>query len=310
MFRTSGQILEAAVVPLVLLVVEGAPLVAGLMRYGAASLTSRRWRMSPRHCVVFRGSAAAPAGGLAPMNGLYAIKPWYTRRLQRIVDVAVARRISPVRVHGRRVWAAAGCRRRVRRAGVVDRGAGALAARLAGANLDGAVARARGVARPWGLRDSTRSATGVVPDRLRRVRVARGGYGRPSHWCGRGGRAATLPTFASLLAAGAGATRATAGPVGSKRALRAGRPWRRHGPRVARFVCGVVVGVGSLATAVVRLVAVAHRSMPDVLRPHGRIDLDWARSPAPRAVRCSSIWVTLALLAISGIAVLCPGSAS
>ena len=29
------------------------------------------------------------------MNGLYAIKPWYTRRLRRLVDLAVARRISP-----------------------------------------------------------------------------------------------------------------------------------------------------------------------------------------------------------------------
>ena len=29
------------------------------------------------------------------MNGLDAIKPWYTRRLRRLVDLAVARRISP-----------------------------------------------------------------------------------------------------------------------------------------------------------------------------------------------------------------------
>lgn len=90
------------------------------------------------------------------MNGLYAIKPWYTRRLRRLVDLAVARRISPD------VFTQGGSLGLV---GVVAAGAAAvcgaqgwwlgalaaLAAWLAGANLNGAVARALGVSRPWGF---------------------------------------------------------------------------------------------------------------------------------------------------------------
>src|SRR5689334_25318680 len=84
------------------------------------------------------------------MNGLYTIKPWYTRRLQRIVDVAVARRISPdvFTVVG---VAAAGVAAVCVAQGWWIGALVALAVRLAGANLDGAVARARGVARPWGF---------------------------------------------------------------------------------------------------------------------------------------------------------------
>ena len=86
----------------------------------------------------------------APMNGLYAIKPWYTRRLARLVDLAVARRISPdvfTLVGVAAAGVAAVCVAQGWWIGALP----ALAARLAGANLDGAVARARGVARPWGF---------------------------------------------------------------------------------------------------------------------------------------------------------------
>ena len=84
------------------------------------------------------------------MLGLYALKPWYTRRLTPVLNAAVAHKVSPD------VFTAAG---------VVAAGAAGvtialgwwplaalfLALRLAGANLDGAVARARGVSRPWGF---------------------------------------------------------------------------------------------------------------------------------------------------------------
>src|SRR6185295_15483133 len=46
-------------------------------------------------CVVRRIRGGFAPGGLTSMNGLYAVKPWYTRRLRRFVDLAVARRISP-----------------------------------------------------------------------------------------------------------------------------------------------------------------------------------------------------------------------
>src|SRR6476469_4463507 len=89
-----------------------------------------------------------PAGARAA--GLYALKPWFTRRLTPIVDFAVARHVSPDAITAAGVVAAAA-------AGVaVAFGCWPLAAlflvlRLAGANLDGAVARARGVSRPWGF---------------------------------------------------------------------------------------------------------------------------------------------------------------
>jgi CDP-diacylglycerol--glycerol-3-phosphate 3-phosphatidyltransferase len=70
--------------------------------------------------------------------------------------------------------------------------------------------------------------------------------------------AATLPTFASLAAAGAGATRRNGGPVGKTERCAlvvVATAW----PAALAVVCGVVV-VGSLATAVVRLVA-AHREL-------------------------------------------------
>ena len=70
--------------------------------------------------------------------------------------------------------------------------------------------------------------------------------------------AATLPTFASLAAAGAGATRRNGGPVGKTERCAlvvVATAW----PAALPVVCGVVV-VGSVATAVVRLVA-AHREL-------------------------------------------------
>src|SRR6187551_3646091 len=84
------------------------------------------------------------------MRGLYALKPWYTQQLDGIVRWAVRRSVSPDVFTWLGVLSAAV-------AGVAI-AAGwwplvlvLLAGRLAGANLDGAVARARGVSRPWGF---------------------------------------------------------------------------------------------------------------------------------------------------------------
>src|SRR3954454_7366954 len=84
------------------------------------------------------------------MGGLAALTPLYTRRLDGVVRGAVRRGTSPDVFTWLGVLSAA--------AAAVAIALGwwplvvlLLAGRLAGANLDGAVARARGVSRPWGF---------------------------------------------------------------------------------------------------------------------------------------------------------------
>jgi CDP-diacylglycerol---glycerol-3-phosphate 3-phosphatidyltransferase len=191
------------------------------------------------------------------MNGLYAVKPWYTRRLRRLVDLAVALRISPD------VFTIIGVGAAGIAAVCVARGwwLGALvglALRLAGANLDGAVARARGVARPWGF------VLNEVGDRTSDLIVFAGlgwlaaGTGGSIALVAGAAVAATLPTFASLAAAGAGGTRPNGGPVGKTERCAlvvVAAAW----PATLAVVCGIVV-IGSVVTAVARLVA-AHREL-------------------------------------------------
>lgn len=155
------------------------------------------------------------------MAGLYGLKPWFTARLTPIVDTAVAHRLSPD------LFTAAG---------VVAAGAAGLAIafgcwplaavfmvlRLAGANLDGAVARARGVSRPWGfvvneIGDRTSDLLAFAGLAVFAARHSGGGF----HWLSWpvlqvvvAALAATLPTFASLASAAAGATRRNGGPLG------------------------------------------------------------------------------------------------
>jgi CDP-diacylglycerol--glycerol-3-phosphate 3-phosphatidyltransferase len=97
-----------------------------------------------------------------------------------------------------------------------------LALRLAGADLDGAVARARGVSRPWGF------VVNEIGDRASDVLTFAGlavfavrHHGPGFQWLSWpviqvlvAALAATLPTFASLAAAAAGATRRNGGPLG------------------------------------------------------------------------------------------------
>jgi CDP-diacylglycerol--glycerol-3-phosphate 3-phosphatidyltransferase len=152
------------------------------------------------------------------MIGLYALQPWYTRRLTPILKAAVAHNVSPD------VFTPAG----VAAAGVtIAMGwwplAGLfLALPLAGANLDGAVARARGVSRPWGF------VVNEIGDRTSDLLTFAGlavftarQHGPGFQWLSwsviqvlAAALAATLPTFASLAAAAAGATRRNGGPLG------------------------------------------------------------------------------------------------
>lgn len=88
---------------------------------------------------------------------LYSLKPWYTRRLSGIIRWAVRHQVSPDFFTGvgaaGAVLGAAGFLTAVdhRLAGVLLAFLGGLVIRLGGANLDGAVARARGVSRPFGF---------------------------------------------------------------------------------------------------------------------------------------------------------------
>lgn len=155
------------------------------------------------------------------MAGLYGLKPWFTARLTPVIDAAVARQVSPDLFTAAGV-VAAGC------AGVaIAFGCWPLAAvfmvlRLAGANLDGAVARARGVSRPWGF------VVNEIGDRTSDLLAFAGLavwaaqlHGPGFNWLSwpvlqvvLAALAANLPTFASLAAAAAGATRRNGGPLG------------------------------------------------------------------------------------------------
>jgi CDP-diacylglycerol---glycerol-3-phosphate 3-phosphatidyltransferase len=155
------------------------------------------------------------------MNGLYALKPWYTRRLTPIVNAAVEHQVSPD-VFTAAGMVAAGAAGVVVALGWWPLAALFLALRLAGANLDGAVARARGVSRPWGF------VVNEIGDRTSDLLTFAGlavwaarQHGPGLHWLSwpviqvlAAALAATLPTFASLAAAAAGAQRRNGGPLG------------------------------------------------------------------------------------------------
>jgi len=149
------------------------------------------------------------------MRGLYALKPWYTRQLDGVVRWAVARDVSPDVFTWLGVVSAA--------LAAVAIAVGAwplvlvlLAGRLAGANLDGAVARARGVSRPWGF--VVNELGDRAGDLLMFVGLAvllgrlQGGAGLVLVLVA--ALVATLPTFVSLAGAGAGAPRINGGPFG------------------------------------------------------------------------------------------------
>ncbi len=155
------------------------------------------------------------------MNGLYALKPWFTGRLTSILDAAVAHRVSPD------VFTAAGVAAAGAAGVAIALGCWPLAAlflvlRLAGANLDGGVARARGVSGPWGfvlneIGDRTSDLLTFAGLAVFAARL----HGPGFHWLSWSvlqvviaALAATLPTFASLAAAAAGAQRRNGGPLG------------------------------------------------------------------------------------------------
>ncbi|OBA68991.1 CDP-alcohol phosphatidyltransferase [Mycobacterium sp. 1554424.7] len=208
-----------------------------------------------------------PTASKAPRKwqGLYALKPWYTRRLTPIVNVAVRRHISPdvFTVLGVLAAGAAGVTVAL---GWWPLAALFLALRLAGANLDGAVARARGVSRPWGfvVNEIGDRASDLLTFAGLAVWAARQ-RGPGLHWLSWpvlmvlvAALAATLPTFASLAGAAAGAPRRNGGPLGkTERCLFV--LLATAFPVILPVVCTQLVN-GSLITAALRLRA-AHREL-------------------------------------------------
>jgi CDP-diacylglycerol--glycerol-3-phosphate 3-phosphatidyltransferase len=197
--------------------------------------------------------------------GLYALKPWYTRRLTPIVNIAVAHRISPDVFTAVGVLAA-GLAGVAVALGWWPLAALFLALRLAGANLDGAVARAAGVTRPWGF------VVNEIGDRASDLLAFAGLAVWAARQRGPGlhflswpvvmvlvaALAATLPTFASLAAAGAGAERRNGGPLGkTERCLFV--VLATAFPVILPVVSTQIVN-GSLITAALRLRA-AHREL-------------------------------------------------
>ncbi|MFI1828013.1 CDP-alcohol phosphatidyltransferase family protein [Streptomyces sp. NPDC020412] len=182
------------------------------------------------------------------MNGLYALKPWYAARLAGVHGALARRGVSPDALTVAGVASAAGAAAALAWLPAPLAAlpvAALLAARLAFANLDGALARSTG-------RTTRRGALlNELGDRAADLVVLAGFLAIAPLWLvGVAALAATLPSWVSLAGAAAGAPRLNGGPVGkTERCLLA----------VVAAATGwavpvlVVLAVGSALTALVRL---------------------------------------------------------
>ncbi|WP_199552316.1 CDP-alcohol phosphatidyltransferase family protein [Streptomyces sp. N35] len=182
------------------------------------------------------------------MNGLYALKPWYADRLAGARAALVRRQVSPDAL----TWA-----------GVLCAGAAAvalgllpapwaalpvavlLAARLAFANLDGALARDTGKCTRRG------AVVNELGDRLADLAMLAGFlFVAPPWLVACAALAATGPSWVALAGAAAGAARRNGGPVG-----KTGRcALVVHAAATGWYVPVLgALAVGSLVTAGVRL---------------------------------------------------------
>jgi CDP-diacylglycerol--glycerol-3-phosphate 3-phosphatidyltransferase len=187
------------------------------------------------------------------MNGLYALKPWYARRLAGLRRALVARNVDPAAITAAGVAAGAGAGvalATIRPGAVAAIAVGALlAARLACANLDGGVAREAGAATRFG------SVVNELGDRLAELAALAGALAlAPVPLVVAAALAASSPSWIALAGVAAGAPRAQGGPVGkTERCLLL----------VVLAATGLaapilaVLAAGSLLTAVVRLRRIA-----------------------------------------------------
>ncbi|MFF0291848.1 CDP-alcohol phosphatidyltransferase family protein [Streptomyces sp. NPDC005262] len=182
------------------------------------------------------------------MNGLYALKPWYADRLSGVRATLVRREVSPGTLTAAGVASAAGAAVAL---AALPTGLAALpvavllAARLAFANLDGAVARETG-------RTTRRGAVlNELGDRAADLLALAGFLALAPLWLvAAAGLAATLPSWVSLAGAAAGAPRRNGGPVGKTERCLLVVVAAASGWAVPVLT---VIAVGSLLTAAVRL---------------------------------------------------------
>jgi CDP-diacylglycerol--glycerol-3-phosphate 3-phosphatidyltransferase len=218
----------------------------------------------------------------SPARGLYALKPWYTRQLGGALQVAARHGVSPDVFTALGLVSAAGAAVTIA-LGWWPFAFVLLAGRLAGANLDGAVARARGVSRPWGFvlnelgdrgGDLLMFAGLAVLAAREPATVLVAGSLTSVAWVLIAAAVATLPTFASLAGTAAAAqptaTTDAATPPDTAVSRVNGGPFGKT-ERCAVVVLAtampawipviaVVIIVGSFLTMGVRLVG-THRSL-------------------------------------------------
>ncbi|MCX5385865.1 CDP-alcohol phosphatidyltransferase family protein [Streptomyces sp. NBC_00083] len=146
------------------------------------------------------------------MNGLYALKPWYADRLSGVRGALARHGVSPDTLTAAGVVSAAGAAAALALLPVPLAAlpvAVLLAARLAFANLDGALARDTG-------RTTRRGALlNELGDRAADLVVLAGFLPLAPLWLvATAALAATLPSWVALAGAAAGAPRRNGGPVG------------------------------------------------------------------------------------------------
>lgn len=201
-----------------------------------------------------------PARGRRTTSGLYALKPWYARRLRGIVASLERHGATPnqLSVAGVLFGAAAGAVAAsvAPGAGTAVLVAGLLAARLACANMDGTLARGRATDPAGGLSNE-------LGDRLADLLML-GCFVAHLGWAACAVMlAATLPSWAALAVAAQGGQRSNAGPLGkTERCLlvvaAAGTGWFGG--------TAFVIMVGGVLTAVVRVAAGRRRLCEGALR--------------------------------------------
>ncbi|WP_461015073.1 CDP-alcohol phosphatidyltransferase family protein [Streptomyces daliensis] len=183
------------------------------METGTRPRTGLRPGTGERTSTETGSGAGAGTGAGAGRLGLYALKPWYARRLTGVRMRLVALRVPPDAVTwtGVAAGAAAGATLALAGHGVVAGllASALLALRLACANLDGALARDTG-------RTSARGAfVNELGDRLAEFAVLAGCAAVAPWWLvALAALAATLPSWVSLASAAAGGPRLQGGPVG------------------------------------------------------------------------------------------------
>ncbi|WP_241845375.1 CDP-alcohol phosphatidyltransferase family protein [Streptomyces silvensis] len=158
------------------------------------------------------GPSDAPGPSGASGLGLYALKPWYARRLAGVRGALARRAVSPDALTAAGVGCAAGAAAALAWLPAPLAAlpvAVLLAARLACANLDGALARDTGRSTPRG------ALFNELGDRAADSVMLAGFLTLAPLWLVvTAALAATLPSWVSLAGAAAGAGRLNGGPVG------------------------------------------------------------------------------------------------